>query len=272
MDLGPPRSLIFDLYGQFIRYDGGEISLQALTRLMQCFGAPPDSVRVLMSRLRREGWYETRRRGRPSFYALTPAGWELLDEGLQRIMVREPWSWDQQWRVVIFSVPESRRAARDRLRKRLSWLGFGPLAPSTWISPRDRLGEASEVLKSEPSARADLLIARSLDPAEDLRRARRCWDLGALARDHNAFMRRWQRRLAGIADKPVSGRDALLRRTQLVHEYRMFLFRDPDLPVELLPPDWPGSAAHESFLAAFEALREPAAEYYRKLAHDERSA
>jgi phenylacetic acid degradation operon negative regulatory protein len=34
---------------------------------------------------------------------------------------------------------------------------------------------------------------------------------------------------------------------QLLHAWRKFLFRDPGLPAELLPPDWPGHAAASFF-------------------------
>jgi phenylacetic acid degradation operon negative regulatory protein len=36
-------------------------------------------------------------------------------------------------------------------------------------------------------------------------------------------------------------------RSKLVHEWRKFLFRDPGLPAELLPSEWPGLAAAEFF-------------------------
>ena len=36
-------------------------------------------------------------------------------------------------------------------------------------------------------------------------------------------------------------------RSLLVHEWRKFLFTDPGLPAELLPPDWPGEAAARFF-------------------------
>ena len=36
-------------------------------------------------------------------------------------------------------------------------------------------------------------------------------------------------------------------RSNLVHEWRKFLFRDPGLPAELLPDRWPGTQAAELF-------------------------
>ena len=45
---------------------------------------------------------------------------------------------------------------------------------------------------------------------------------------------------------------------KLVHDYRRFPFRDPDLPPELLPEQWSGRVAHDVFLEAHGLLRGPA--------------
>jgi phenylacetic acid degradation operon negative regulatory protein len=260
-----PRSLVFDLFAQYVREDGGDIELQSLTRLMECFDVPGDSVRVLMSRLRREGWFQTTRSGRTSVYAPTDAGSRLLEEGLQRISVRNREAWSGRWQMAIFSVPESQRAARVRVRKGLAWLGYGPLAPSTWLSPHDRHEEATRLLASEPSVSYDLMTAMSASLEEDRERAARCWDLDGLSRDYSTFLRRWERRLSSARTGAVSPRDALVQRTQIVHEYRMFLFRDPDLPDALLPPDWPGLRAHAVMLETLELLRAPATSFYEEI-------
>jgi phenylacetic acid degradation operon negative regulatory protein len=47
----------------------------------------------------------------------------------------------------------------------------------------------------------------------------------------------------------------------LVHAWRTFLFRDPQLPPELLPEPWPGSAAAHFFDSHAARLR-PAADRF----------
>ncbi len=54
---------------------------------------------------------------------------------------------------------------------------------------------------------------------------------------------------------------AFAARFHLVHEWRKFLFTDPGLPGELLPPDWPGLRAARFFAEAAERLR-PAADRF----------
>lgn len=259
---GPPRprSIVFDLFGDYVRYAGGAIRLRTLARLLAAFSIPDDTTRVAMQRLRREGWFESERVGRETVYRPTDRAWRVLDEGRDRIFRRVGERWDGQWFTVVLSVPEADRGTRDRLRRRLAWLGFGGLAPGVWISAHDRFAEVEAALAEErSSSRAELLYSRSRGAAADREIARRCWDLVALDRDYASFARGLERRLASGSLERTRGARALVARVELVHRYRMFPFRDPDLPPALLPANWHGAAAHELFLAAHEALR-PAAE------------
>jgi phenylacetic acid degradation operon negative regulatory protein len=257
------RSIVFDLFGEYIRYDGGEIGLRGLVDLLAPFGIGEDVVRVLMARLRREGWFESSRVGRQSRYMLTEEGWRLLDSGRERIFERPPEPWPGQWCLAIYSVPESARASRDRLRKTLTWLGFGPLAASTWVSPHDRRAQVAEAWKGETDGRLQLLMARSGGLDEDREMAARCWDLAGLDDAYGEFLTTWKAKVGQWRRRPPEGAEALVERTRFIHEYRMFPFKDPGLPVELLPPGWKGRQAHDLFLSGFGLLRGPAVDHYR---------
>lgn len=259
------RSIVFDLFGEYIRDDGGEIGLRALVALLSPFGIAEDVVRVLMARLRREGWFESSRVGRQSRYSLTEEGWKLLDTGRERIFERPPEPWPGQWCLAIYSVPESARASRDRLRKTLTWLGFGPLAASAWVSPHDRRAQVAEAWNGEPDGRLQLLMARSGGLDEDREMASRCWDLAGLDRAYAEFLAVWDPKVNAWHHRQPEGAEALMERTRLIHEYRMFPFKDPGLPVELLPADWKGRQAHDLFLAGFGLLRDPAVTHYRQV-------
>jgi phenylacetic acid degradation operon negative regulatory protein len=258
-----PRSIVFDLYGDYIRYEGGEAPMRVLVDLLGAFGTTADATRVVMSRLRAEGWFDTRRIGRESRYALTARAWEMLDEGRPRIFERRREPWSGEWCMVTYSVPEAARQTRDRLRKRMAWLGFGPLAPSTWICPHDKRSTVVKALEAEPEARFDVFMARSLGFAQDRGMAYRCWDLDGLNGAYREFLRRVERRRAKFEEAPPAGPGALVARTELIHEYRGFPFQDPDLPLELLPPGWLGRQAHDAFLGLAGVLRSPAQEYFR---------
>lgn len=255
------RSLVFDLFGDYLRYRGGEVRLRTLTTLMACFDVPEATVRVVVTRLRKEGWLASRRDGRETTYALTDAAWRLLDEGRSRIFDRVAGPWDGQWHMVIYSVPETERALREQLRKKLAWLGFGPLSASVWLSPHDRIGQVKAAFVDQPAVRLDAFHARSEGFGSDRDMADRSWDLAALDRDYSALLAEYRPRLARYRAGELRGRDALVERMRLMHDYRLFPFRDPDLPPELLPPGWSGRAAHEVFLEAHGLLRASADDF-----------
>lgn len=268
------RSIVFDLFGEYIRYDGGEIGLRALVELLGPFGIGEDVVRVLMARLRREGWFESSKVGRQSRYRLTDEGWRLLDTGRERIFERPTEPWPGQWCLAIYSVPESARASRDRLRKTLTWLGFGPLAASAWVSPHDRRAQVADAWKGERDGRLQLLMAQSGGLDEDREMAARCWDLAGLDEAYAEFLATWEPKVKAWQRHQPQGAEALVERTRFIHQYRMFPFKDPGLPVELLPPGWRGRQAHDLFLAGFDLLRAPAVDHYRQVlaATDEATA
>jgi phenylacetic acid degradation operon negative regulatory protein len=215
-----------------------------------------------MSRLRREGFFETCREGRNTRYEITPRSLRFLDVGRDRIFDRSKEPWDGNWHMVIYQVPESERASRERLRKGLAWLGFGPLGASTWLSAHERRTQVAELFAELTVARVDELTARSLGVDEDRVLAARCWDLDQLSVDYQSWIRQWQDH-AGVE---LEDGTALMTRTRLVHSYRKFPFADPDLPAELLPEGWPGGRAHSLFLALYEAMAVPAQRYYREVA------
>jgi len=259
------RSLVFDLFGDYLRYRGGEARLRDLIALMEPFGVPDTTVRVVAARLRKEEWLTSRREGRETVYALAPATWDLLDEGRARIFERSNDNWDGHWHMVLYSVSETERALRDRMRKKLSWLGFGPLSPAAWVSPHDRLGEVEEAFAHETTVQLDLFHSRSRGTDSDRDIARRSWDLPTIDHDYEQLLQVYRPRLQEYRAGLFTGASALVERMNLVHEYRHFPFRDPDLPRDLLPPDWHGHEAHAVFLEAHELLKAAAEAHVEEL-------
>jgi phenylacetic acid degradation operon negative regulatory protein len=261
-----PRAILWDLFGDHLRYLGDALPMRALVRLLGVFGVGESTSRVVLSRMRREGWFTTYRDGRQTSYALTGRSIRMLDEGRSRIFDRDRDDWDGIWRMVIYAVPEESRGERDRVRRTLAWHGFGPLAAATWISPHPRLDIVRDALAEFSAARVDLLESWSLSRAADHEMAFRCWDLEGLGRDYVELINGYQQLdLAGLAALP--GREALRRQVELVASYRALPFRDPDLPAALLPEGWPGRRAHALFTAAHDALHGPADAFVRDVVH-----
>lgn len=259
-----PRAILWDLFGDHVRYLGdGRIPMRALTELLAVFGVAESTSRVVLSRMRREGWFTTCRDGRLTSYALTARSVTMLEEGRARIFDRGRDDWDGTWRMVIYAVPEDSRAERDRVRRTLAWHGFGPLAAATWISPHPRLEVVREALAGLSATRMDLLESRSLSREADREMAFRCWDLDGLGRDYTELISGYQQMPAAAELAGLPGPQALRRQVELIASFRALPFRDPDLPSALLPEGWPGRRAHALFTAAHDALHGPADAFVR---------
>jgi len=249
-----PKGLILDLFGDYLRYAGGEVRLADFTELLSVFDVEAATVRVNLSRLRKEGWFTTRRVGRETVYSLTPHMLEILDEGRERIFRRRDETWEGRWTMAIYQVPESDRAFREQLRKQLAWHGFGQLSASTWLSPHNLLAEVREIAAENPRARVDALWCSTGDPQEDRDLAARCWDLDALGADYRNFVRTYSALDDEVLNAGKDGRTALVERMRIIGDFRRFLFRDPYLPRDLQPEGWPSSAAYRLFGAVHRQL------------------
>lgn len=67
--------------------------------------------------------------------------YRLTDKGKEKAVVAQLQSegskWDGKWRVVIFDIPEKRRAARDLLRYNLKSWGFTSWQQSVWVTKKN---------------------------------------------------------------------------------------------------------------------------------------
>lgn len=247
------QDMIFTLYGDYIRHRGGEAWTGSLIELLGLFGLSGQAVRSTLSRVSRKGWLKSRKIGRNSYYSLTPQSVELLEEGAVRIFQPRQDPWDGQWHLLTYSIPESKRHLRRRLRRRLIWLGFGALNHAAWISPHDQRAEVEQVVKSlRVAPYVELFSGEHWGFSSDEQIVARGWDLEGLNQYYATFVDRYQplyqeyRARLGAGDRP-DPQECFKQRFTLVHEYRSSPYVDPNLPGELLPDDWRGEKAARLF-------------------------
>jgi phenylacetic acid degradation operon negative regulatory protein len=256
--------MVFTLYGDYIRHRGGEAWTGSLIELLGLFGLSGQAVRSTLSRMSRKGWLASHKAGRYSFYSLTPRCLELLEEGARRIFQPRSDPWDGRWHILTYSIPESKRHLRRRLRRRLLWLGFGSLNHATWISPRDLRTEVEQAVNAlHVRPYVELFTAEHQGFASDEEIVGRCWDLKRLNEYYAAFIARYdsqfqeyQARLA--ASDSLDPQECFVQRFMLIHEYRSSPYVDPNLPLELLPDDWLGEQATQLFQQYHDLLVEGA--------------
>jgi len=251
-----PRSLIVTIYGSYAREAGGWMSVATLIRLMDALGVDEPAVRSSTSRLKRRGILEAARVDGAAGYALSERARAILTEGDRRIFARPTATMGEGWVLAVFSVPEAERAKRHTLRSRLSWLGFGNVAPGVWIAPAHLADETSDVLaRLGLLPYVDLFTARPV-AVDDLRaEVARWWDLDQIQDSYAAYVRRWQPMASAWARRRrVEAESAFADYVQTLNAWRRLPYLDPGLPPELLPPGWQGTEAAEVFFALRERL------------------
>lgn len=261
------------LYGDFVRNREKEIGIGSLIELLGDLGLSQQAIRSGVSRMVRLGLLKTRRKGGKSYYSLTSGGINLLNEGTKRIFTRKTSHWDGSWNIVIYSVPESRRKARDRLRLELSWMGYGPLSEATWISPYNLTAEVEELVERlgiKEYVQIFTFQAKHQGCTDPRKIVSRCWDLTTIHERYANFIARFQPKLDEYLKKLQSGeecepRTCFIERFNLIHEYRRLPYLDPDLPVELLPENWLRPQAVAIFERYYNALKQKADEYFENV-------
>jgi phenylacetic acid degradation operon negative regulatory protein len=259
-----PRALIVTVYGLYAREVGGWLSVSSLIRLMARVGVDEPAVRSSISRLKRRGILDALRTDGKAGYALSEQARTILDEGDRRIFERRRGTLEQGWVLVVFSVPESERQRRHTLRSRLSWLGFGTVAPGVWIAPSHLEHETRAVLERHDLLeyvdffRADYLGFQAVETEVG-----HWWDLAGLdalyqefCDTHTATLNRWRAR-RGTDDEGEAFADYL----RVLTTWRRLPYLDPGLPPQLLPPRWSGTKAGDLCFALRGRLERSAHRY-----------
>lgn len=260
-------SLLRSFLGAHVRGLGGAVAARHVVTLLGAAGCSENGVRTALSRLKSRGTLLAER----GCYRLPPAALRDLERGDRRIYGYRPMAADDDWMVVLFSVPESDRPLRHRLRTELTWLGCGPVAPGAWVGPGHLAAEAVEVLgERDLLGYVTLFRAARPVPAASAAAAASWWDLDGLAARHRAFLadqtpvvRRWE-------DGTAPPERAFVDHLRLVDAWRELPYLDPGLPDALLPPDWPGRAG----VALFDRLHRrlaPAATAHVRTVTDRRN-
>lgn len=256
-------SLIITVYGDAIAPHGGRIWLGSLIRLLEPFGLNGRLVRTSVFRLSKENWLTSEQVGRRSYYSLTSSGRRRFETAYRRIYAMPQQNWDGQWCLVFSGLPGLDNEQRELIRQELSWQGFGVIAPGVLAHPGRDTGEVLETLQDlELQDRVVVMTANGIERLNEQALQEwigSCWDLQRLGEDYRGFLEQFRPvwRSLSTAEQPLDPELCFLVRTLLIHDYRRVLLRDPQLPEQLLPTDWAGTAARLLCRNLYRLLQEP---------------
>ncbi|WP_228718593.1 PaaX family transcriptional regulator [Kitasatospora acidiphila] len=263
--LGP---LIITVFGLYARAEQNWLSVASVVRLMADLGVEAQAVRSSISRLKRRGVLQSTRHAGVAGYSLAAPALETLAEGDVRIFERVRAVAEDGWVVVVFSVPESERGKRHELRTSLTQLGYGTAAPGVWVAPGNLAAETRRTLERRGLSEYVDIFTGDHFAFGDLRsKVRAWWDLDELAALYSDFLRRYRpvRDAARAVEKAPP--EAFQLYVPMLTEWRRLPYRDPGLPLSLLPPGWNGVTAGALFDELNTLLGTPAREHALEVIH-----
>jgi len=237
------------VYGLYARETGGWMSVASIVRLLAQCDVEEPAVRSAIFRLKRRGLLEAVKVDNVAGYGLSDEARVILDDGDRRIFARRPASAADGWLLAVFSVPESERDQRHRLRSRLAWLGFGTVSAGVWIAPAHLYDETRETLERHGlDVYVELFRGDHLAFADTARRVPDWWDLPRLRARYDEFLDRYEpvltcHRRRRAVDEPQAFADYV----NVLTDWRRLPYAEPGLPADVLPPDWNGLRAADTF-------------------------
>jgi phenylacetic acid degradation operon negative regulatory protein len=246
-----PQDLMLMLFGTYALDHGVCLGAGGIIEALGRAGVSTHATRSTLSRMVGRDLLHRRPAGRKVYFGLTERSAAILRDGRARIWQDGAVNdrWDGTWTLLSFSLPESMQRERHDLRSRLAWSGFGPVQGGLWIAP-GRVEAAAIVASLGLAAHARVFFATA-DPATDIYELiADAYDLPELSERYLGFLSRWE------GSTPPD--DPFATRLRLSAEWLDAIRRDPRLPVEHLPADWPAARAQKVFRELEEAYREPA--------------
>jgi phenylacetic acid degradation operon negative regulatory protein len=250
------NSLIITIYGDSIAPHGGSVWLGSFIKLVRPLGINDRLVRTSVFRLSKDSWLTSEHIGRRSYYGLTATGRRRFEHAYRRIYFQPKVHWEGDWQIVLTAGSDLTPAQRDDVRKELQWEGFGLIAPGVLAHPSANLDPLLDILQSNGAQdkvvvmRGKSLGALANKPTREL--VRDCWNLELISQDYRRFIERFRPALRALKSaRELDPEQCFVVRTLLMHEFRRTLLRDPQLPDQLLPHDWPGNAARQLCLELY---------------------
>ncbi|HCW4086258.1 TPA: phenylacetic acid degradation operon negative regulatory protein PaaX [Acinetobacter baumannii] len=265
-------SLISTIFGDSVLHRGGNISLASLIQLLELFGFNDRAVRTSVFRLVKNDWLCSDKIGRTSFYRITDSSRSTYLQAEQCIYNDQMKEWDHYWDLILMSSLDTENKAL--LKKELEWLGFANISTNLMAYPGCNRIELQRLLvdlnMSEQvvvfKAETLQLFNNSVDTIGRMLRTN--WPIDELRQRYLQFLDIF--REIGVLlmqeNEQLEPVQAFQIRTLLIHYYRRILLKDPALPLELLPTDWPAISARTLSMNIYKKVFEPADEYFLSVA------
>jgi phenylacetic acid degradation operon negative regulatory protein len=209
--------------------DPPELPVAQLVRLTGLFGISENRARVALSRMVGAGEATSDGAGR---YRLTGhLAARQTRQSVSRAGITT--DYDGSWWLAVVTTTGSTAEVRGTRRRALTYARLAELREGVWMRP------ANVAVPLPDSLDGDIELMTAVPPVAELL-AGRLWDLSGWARHASELQ-------AALDALPPESPEALAPGFELSAAVLRHLQADPLLPVQLQPPQWPGTRLRETY-------------------------
>lgn len=240
--------LIMTLIGDSVMPYGGNIWLGSIVQLLEPLAVSERLVRTSIFRLKKEGWLESTKIGRKSYYFAKNV--EEINKN-ERILYYQNHQWDGNWRLVVGGSMEKSNDSREDFKKDLLKNNFMAVAPNVFAHPTFATEQINHLLeKYQQQQSYVVLCARDTEGLplkfneveQVLYRG-----LGdTLKSRYEQFLAQYEaiwRAKEQISF--LSDAQCFLLKTLMIDDYRRLQWRDAIRSTLLMNKDWVGTRARQ---------------------------
>ncbi|MFX4263444.1 PaaX family transcriptional regulator C-terminal domain-containing protein [Pelotomaculum propionicicum] len=222
-----------------------ELPLKTILRILAPFNKNETAVRMGLSRGVQNGLLINFKKENEVYYRLTDQGrnalrywWNTIRIFQQRAALQRE-EWNGKWNAVYFPA-----GAAEELALSLRKLGYGSVERHMWISPYDASGQVSALAAEIGMAESLYLFLGELAGGRRLAEiVTEMWPVEELNKKYKDYIAGLKHAVGELDTGPPRGGAVL----PFLHKYGLQIFgimqEDPQLPLQLLPPDWSGLQA-----------------------------
>lgn len=263
------KSLIATIYGDSILHRGGSIGLGSLINMMALFGFNERAVRTAIFRLVKKDWLSAKKIGRTSYYSITENSHQLYLQAERLIYNNQVSEWDGCWCFILLETLAAKK--RAILKKELGWLGYANISSNVMVCPRQEDERLGTLLAKYKLASHDIIVLRSsVVPSQfsidDKKLLESGWDIDTIKQNYIVYLDYFREVVSLLQQHTLTPKQAFQIRTLLIHHYRRAILKDPRLPLELLPVDWPFISACNLTANIYKQIYELADQYFLSVA------
>lgn len=264
-------SILLFIFNVFLVNQGiTSVPLKKIFRMLEPFSKNETAIRMGLSRGVQNGLLVNEKQRNEVYYRITDEavrGVKHWQETLTKFMAGIPTQlsgWDGEWSILFLESIGEKRGI-EVFTESLRQIGYGSLSNTFWISPYDLPGKVEELAHEHKVENFYQFRGKLTGDSKPVEIAENAWLIISLAERYSMFKKSMNEAVNRLDMDSYNGGGGL----PFLHFHGLELFNiiqdDPQLPLTLLPPDWPGLQAAKAFLDIREQLLPKANDYINRI-------